>query len=107
MQKTRQLLHDLGIHTTILGFHYLDYGLTLCQQNERYLLSVYTCLYADIARHYDVSPGSVEHCIRTAVATCWNAGNRQLLLKLAGYELSGRPTSSEFIAILYEYLSMH
>lgn len=107
MQKTRQLLQNLGIHTTLLGYHYLSYGLTLCQRDEHYLLSIYTYLYTDIARHYNVSPGSVEHCIRTAVATCWNNGNRQLLLTLAGYNLSGRPSNSEFIAILHEYLSSH
>lgn len=107
MQKTRQLLCRLGIHSTIRGFHYLNYGLTLCLREEHYLLAIYTHLYADIAHHYGVSRGSVEHCLRTAVAACWNNGNRQLLLEIADYELPQRPTSGEFIAILYEHLRMH
>lgn len=98
------LMLSLGIHSTLKGFHYLRYGLGLCMEDEDYLLSVYKELYPKIAVRFDTSQDGVEHCIRTAVYNCWYKGNRKLLFKIAGYELTHKPTNGEFIDILYHYL---
>lgn len=49
MDKIKQLILRLGIRSTYKGFLYLAYALTLCMQDESYLLSIYTRLYADVA----------------------------------------------------------
>lgn len=107
MEKIKQLVFSLGIRSTYQGFHYLCYALTLCMQNEDYLLSVYKHLYTDIALHFNVSRDSVDHCLRTVVSVCWDKGNREFLNKLSGYCLTQRPTNGEFIDILYHYLITH
>lgn len=104
MEKIKQLILSLGIRSTYQGFRYLCYALSLCIQDEDYLLSVYTRLYPDIAKHFDAKPDNVEHCLRTAISCCWNKGNRKLLIEMAGYELTDKPANGEFLDILYQYL---
>lgn len=105
MQKIRILLLKLGVKSTLKGFHFLLYALQLCLSSEEYLLSVYKTLYVDIAEHFGTSRDNVEHCIRTAISNCWYKGNRELLIKIAGYKLKQKPANGEFIDILYNYLS--
>ncbi len=107
IQSVQKLLFRLGIRSTYQGFRYLCYGLTLCEKNEDYLLAVYKKLYLDIGKHYEVSRDSVEHCLRTVINACWDKGNRELLINIAGYKITQRPTNSEFIDILHHYLKTH
>ncbi|MGF0034373.1 sporulation initiation factor Spo0A C-terminal domain-containing protein [Bariatricus sp. SGI.154] len=104
MEKIKRLIFSLGIRSTYQGFHYLCYALMLCLQDENYLLSVYKYLYTDVAEHFNVSRDSVDHCLRTVVSACWYRGNRDLLIKLSGYNLTQKPTNGEFIDILYQAL---
>lgn len=105
MQKTKQLLFQLGIRSTYKGVRYICYALELCKQNEDYLLLVHKRLYTDVAEHFAVSRDSVEHCLRTIVDTCWDRGDRNLLIKISGCEMTDKPTAGEFIDILYNYLA--
>lgn len=100
---TKPLL-QLGIRSTYYGFRYLRYALELCLQDEHYLTSVYKTLYSEVAEKFGTSCYNVEHCIRTVISYCWDRGNRNFLITIAGYQLSERPTNSEFIDILYHYL---
>lgn len=98
------VLTSLGVSRTIKGFRYLEYGLELCLDNEDYLLYVFKDLYPAIANKFDTTRSCVEHCIRTAVESCWVRGNRKLLINMNGFELRQRPTNGEFIDIVYNYL---
>lgn len=98
------LLLTLGIRSTYRGFWYIRYAIKLCLEDERYLLSVYKTLYTVIADEYQTKQDNVEHCIRTAVSSCWYHGNRDFLRRIARYPLSTKPTNSEFLDILYHYL---
>ena len=100
-----KLIRSLGIRSTLKGYRYLKYGLELCMRDEDYLLAVYKELYPDIAEYFGTTQDGVEHCIRTAVCSCWYKGNRSLLYKIAGSELLQTPTTSELIDILYHYLN--
>lgn len=103
--KITHLLLSLGIHSTYNGFHYLCYALELCAENEDYLLTVYKNLYADVAARFHTNRNNIERCLRTVITSCWERGNRQLLIELAGYPLTAKPTNSEFIDILYHALT--
>lgn len=102
--KARTLLSNLGVHATLKGFRYLQYALELCMSNEEYLLWIYKWLCTDVAVHFHTTQSNVEHCMRTAISSCWFRGNRQLLMELAGYELKRAPSNGEFIDILYNHL---
>ena len=47
--EIEQLIRSLGIGATYRGYHYLVYGVSLCMDNEDYLLSVGKLLYTRIA----------------------------------------------------------
>jgi two-component system response regulator (stage 0 sporulation protein A) len=104
MNQITQLIQKLGIHSAYCGYHYLEYALTLCLQDENYMLYVWKWLYRDVALYYDKSRASVERALRTVVAACWNDGNRNYLHKISSCHLEQRPTVSEFIEILYHQL---
>ena len=59
----------------------------------------------DVARHFNTTRDNVEHCMRTAVSCCWDRGNKDLLSNIAAYPLIEKPTTGEFLDILYHYLS--
>ncbi len=105
IKQIQNFLLSLGIKSTYLGYRYLAYALYLCLQNEDYLTSIYKTLYTDVASYFHTNRCSVEHCLRTVIKHCWDHGNRELLMEITKYPLSGRPTNSEFIDILYHYLS--
>jgi len=104
MTQTETLLRHLGIHATYLGSYYLNYAIDLTLSDDTYLLNLTKRLYPAIAEKFEVSPACVERNIRTAVNVCWMYGNRDLLNKIAGYELNSRPANGEFISILTGYI---
>ena len=103
-KQPRALLLKLGIRSTLKGVPFLLYALHLSMANTAYLLSIYKHLYIHVAQHFSPSRDNVEHCIRTAISTCWYKGNRELLISITGYELKQKPANGEFIDILYNYL---
>ncbi len=106
MKKIETLIHRLGICSVYHGYHYLSYALELVLHDEEYLLYITKRLYPDIAKHFHTPSAKVERSIRTAITICWNEGNRNLLIKIAGYPLTRKPTAGEFISILSFYLRL-
>lgn len=104
MKNISDLLLKLGIHRTCLGYRYLHYILQLCMENEDYLLRV-TSLYEAASKKFNTSPTNIESCIRNAITRCWIRGNKKYLIEIAFYDLEVKPSNSEFLDILYCYLS--
>ena len=102
--EIERLIRTLGISATYRGYHYLNYGIYLCLQNEDYLLSVSKLLYPQIANTYHTTSCNVERNIRTVIKICWDRGNRIFLQQIAMHTLEIRPTSSKFIDILVGHL---
>lgn len=104
---THQLLRSLGIYRSLVGYHYLAYGLSLILMDEERLACVTKNLYPEIADHYGVSYASVEKALRYAVTRCWEYGNRDFLDQIAGFALYRKPTVAQFFDILAAYLMRH
>ena len=99
------LLYRLGVTANYTGFFHIALGVQLCMERPERLLLVTKCLYPDIARRYRTSWKAVERNIRAVGALVWER-NRPLLEQLAGYPLTGRPSSAQLLAILtYSLLS--
>ena len=101
---TRRILNRLGINASVFGYVYIDYAVGLVKQDRELLNHVTSKLYPAVASHFGVSPTSVERTIRYAISNCWEKGNRQLLNDIAGRELTERPYTREFIAMLADYM---
>ena len=103
MNRTDKLLVRLGILPNLIGYKYLRYGFALLKDDPERIQYVTKDLYPAIAHYYGTSWVSVEHAIRTAVTVCWERGNKELLVEMAGYSLKSKPTVSEFMAIIIGY----
>lgn len=101
-----QVLYKLGVRPNLGGYRYLTYGIQLVEEKPERLQYVTKELYPEIARQYNTNWMSVERAIRTAITSCWKRGNRELLDEMVGYRLEDKPTASEFIAIVAEYIRM-
>ena len=105
MNEISHLVRSLGIGATYRGYRYLIMALTLCREDEDYLLGISKLLYPYIARTYQTSVSSVERDLRTVITVCWERGNRTLLQEISPYPLSDKPTTGEFLDILTNHLN--
>ena len=104
MNEIPHLVRSLGIGATYRGYRYLLLALSLCLEDEDYLLGISKILYPYIAQMYQTSASSVERDLRTVITVCWERGNRNLLQQISPCPLSGKPTTGEFLDILTHYL---
>ena len=66
-------------------------------------------LYPAIAKKNNTTPSRVERAIRHAIEVAWNRGKIETIDKLFGYTVQhdkGKPTNSEFIAIISDKLRL-
>ena len=64
-------------------------------------------LYPLIADKYNTTPSRVERAIRHAIEVAWSRGNVDVVNSLFGYTIDvnrGKPTNSEFIAMIADKL---
>ncbi|MFS8639617.1 MAG: sporulation transcription factor Spo0A [Symbiobacteriaceae bacterium] len=103
------LLHEIGIPAHIKGYLYLREAIIRVVDRVELLGAVTKELYPAIAEKYDTTPSRVERAIRHAIEVAWNRGNIELMHKLFGHSIHadrGKPTNSEFIAMLADRLRM-
>lgn len=104
-----EVIHDVGIPAHIKGYLYLRDAITLVINNIDYLNSVTKLLYPKIAEKYETTPSRVERAIRHAIEVAWNRGKVDVLNDLFGYTINdekGKPTNSEFIALIADKLRL-
>ena len=71
--------------------------------------SISKVLYPEVARKFNTTPSRVERAIRHAIEVAWDRGDLETLQKFFGYTVSnikGKPTNSEFIAMIADCLSL-
>ena len=69
-----------------------------------YLCSGQTC-----AKTFATTPSRVERAIRHAIEVAWDRGDLETLQRFFGYTVSntkGKPTNSEFIALIADKLQL-
>ena len=103
-EESAKLLRSIGASGRLVGFNYVVYIVynILQKPDEHYWIT--KCAYPDTAKYFQVRPASVEHAIRTVIASCWDRYDHSDLNRVAGIELENMPTNSEFIDILVAYL---
>lgn len=104
MNDIPHLVRTLGIGATYRGYRYLILALSLCLEDEEYLLGISKILYPQIAQTYCTSVSSVERDLRTVISVCWKKGNRKFLQNLSPCPLKTKPTTGEFLDILTNHL---
>lgn len=93
----------MGVPNSYIGVKQTAYAVDLALKNPECLTLVTKRLYPAVADRDHTTPTSVERNIRTIVKIIWE-NNPASLNTIAGYELKRKPTTSQFIAILVDYL---
>ena len=104
MNDIQYLVRSLGIGATYRGYRYLIVAVSLCLEDEDYLLCISKLLYPKIAEICHTSAGSVERDLRTVITVCWERGNKNLLQAISPCPLFSKPTTGEFVDILTGHL---
>ena len=103
------MIHEVGIPAHIKGYQYLREAIMLSVQDMEMLNSITKLLYPTIAAKYDTTPSRVERAIRHAIEVAWGRGTMETLDRLFGYTINygkGKPTNSEFIALITDKIRL-
>lgn len=110
-KKVIELLKQIGVPFHIKGYNYLrDAILMMLDNPSEYVNRITKALYPEIAKKYSTTTSRVERAIRHAIDVAWTRGDCDLHNKIFGYTISKtncRPTNSEAIAALPEYIKMY
>lgn len=107
--RVTNLIHDVGVPAHIKGYQYLREAIIMSVENEEIINAVTKTLYPSLAKTFKTTPSRVERAIRHAIEVAWNRGQIEVHDKIFGYTVNsnkGKPTNSEFIAMLADMLRM-
>lgn len=103
------IIHEIGVPAHIKGYQYLRDAITMVVEDMDLLGAVTKELYPAIAQVNNTTPSRVERAIRHAIEVAWNRGKIETINNLFGYTVQndkGKPTNSEFIAIIADKLRL-
>ena len=103
------IIHEIGVPAHIKGYQYLREAIILTINDMEVINAVTKVLYPAVAKKFATTPSRVERAIRHAIEVAWDRGDIETLQKFFGYTVSnikGKPTNSEFIAMIADCLSL-
>ncbi|MGM9521644.1 MAG: sporulation transcription factor Spo0A [Oscillospiraceae bacterium] len=102
-----EIIHEIGIPAHIKGYQYLREAIIRTVKDMDIINAVTKVLYPEVAKKFGTTPSRVERAIRHAIEVAWDRGDVEVLQKFFGYTVSGvkgKPTNSEFIAMIADRL---
>ena len=103
------IIHQIGVPAHIKGYHYLREAIMLSIKNSDIINSVTKLLYPTVAKKHSTTASRVERAIRHAIEVAWDRGDIDVLNSYFGYTIQnerGKPTNSEFIAMISDKLRL-
>ncbi len=104
-----RILHQMGVPAHVKGYQYLRDAIVLVTEEANLMGAVTKELYPLIAEKHNTTASRVERAIRHAIELAWDRGNVDLMNRYFGYTINierGKPTNSEFIAMISDKLRM-
>jgi two-component system response regulator (stage 0 sporulation protein A) len=102
------IIHDIGVPAHIKGYQYIRDAIRLVVEDMDLLGAVTKELYPAIAKLNNTTPSRVERAIRHAIEVAWARGKTDVTDTIFGAnsKVEGKPTNSEFIAIIADKLRL-
>ena len=103
------IIHEIGVPAHIKGYQYLREAILIAVQDMEVINAVTKVLYPEVANRFSTTPSRVERAIRHAIEVAWDRGDLETLQKYFGYTVNsakGKPTNSEFIAMIADRLQL-
>ena len=103
------IIHEIGVPAHIKGYQYLREAILIAVADMEVINAVTKILYPEVAKRFGTTASRVERAIRHAIEVAWDRGDLETLQKYFGYTVSnakGKPTNSEFIAMIADRLQL-
>ena len=103
------IIHEIGVPAHIKGYQYLREAIIIAVNDMDVINAITKVLYPQVAKRFDTTPSRVERAIRHAIEVAWDRGDLDTLQRFFGYTVSntkGKPTNSEFIALIADKLQL-
>jgi len=107
--EVTRMIHQMGVPAHVKGYQYLRDAIVSVVLDVSLLGAVTKELYPTIAVKYQTTPSRVERAIRHAIELAWDRGNVDFMNRYFGYTINvdrGKPTNSEFVAMVADKLRM-
>ena len=107
--QVTKIIHQIGVPAHIKGYQYLRTAILLTINDSEIINSVTKILYPSVAKKYQTTTSRVERAIRHAIEVAWDRGDVETLNSYFGYTIQnnrGKPTNSEFIAMIADNLRL-
>lgn len=104
-----EILRQVGVPAKLKGYEYLRKAILLTAHDSSLKYSMVKSVYKMIAEEHGTKAYSVERAMRNAIEVAWNRCNIEIVETLFGYTVDstkGRPTNSEFISTICDYVSL-
>ena len=108
-QDVTDMIHKIGVPAHIKGYQYLREAIMMSVEDPVMISSITKILYPTIAKRFQTTPSRVERAIRHAIEVAWSRGRMETLDSLFGYTIDtgkGKPTNSEFIALIADKIRL-
>lgn len=102
-----ELLRRTGVPAHLQGYRFLKDAVQYILNSEREACGMTKELYPYVARVHGTQPNRVERSIRHAIEVAWSRADINDLQRLFGatiHHVRGKPTNSEFVAMLADHL---
>ena len=103
------IIHEIGVPAHIKGYQYLREAIIIAVNDMEVINAITKVLYPQVAKTFSTTPSRVERAIRHAIEVAWDRGDLDTLQRFFGYTVSntkGKPTNSEFIALIADRLQL-
>ena len=103
------IIHEIGVPAHIKGYQYLREAIIIAVNDMDVINAITKVLYPQVAKAFNTTPSRVERAIRHAIEVAWDRGDLDTLQRFFGYTVSntkGKPTNSEFIALIADKLQL-
>ena len=103
------IIHEIGVPAHIKGYQYLREAIIIAVGDMDVINAITKVLYPQLAKTFQTTPSRVERAIRHAIEVAWDRGDLDTLQRFFGYTVSntkGKPTNSEFIALIADKLQL-
>lgn len=107
--QVTKIIHQIGVPAHIKGYQYLRTAILMTIRDSDIINSVTKVLYPSVAKKYSTTTSRVERAIRHAIEVAWDRGDVDTLNSYFGYTIQntrGKPTNSEFIAMIADSLRL-
>ena len=103
------IIHEIGVPAHIKGYQYLREAIIIAVNDMDVINAITKVLYPQVAKNFGTTPSRVDRAIRHAIEVAWDRGDLDTLQRFFGYTVSntkGKPTNSEFIALIADKLQL-